>query len=187
MASESFMPLSYGGHVQTIDQAERIVKSGIEKISFNTALYEQPEMVRQFSNRYGKQSVVASIDIKKNLLRQLVVKTHGGTKSVGLDLSHLFNHIASLGVGEILLTSIDRDGMLTGFDYQLISFFREKLTIPIVACGGASNLEDFPKAIMAGASAVAVGALFYFKGSYQAVLINYPDQKILKERVYQYQ
>jgi cyclase len=93
-------------------------------------------------------------------------------------------HIVKLGVGEILLTSMDKDGSRSGFDYKLIKSFKQGLGVPIVACGGAGSLEDFRSAIDAGASAVAAGAMFFFKGSFNAVLINYPDQRTLKDRVY---
>lgn len=184
MASESFMPVAYGGHIQTISQAEQIINCGIEKISFNTALFDFPETVSQVSERYGKQSVVASVDIKNNIFGSSVVKTGNGSKSVSMSLAELMNHILKLGVGEILLTSIDKDGSRSGFDYKLIEKFKQGVGIPIVACGGAGSLEDFRSAIEAGASAVAAGAMFFFKGSFNAVLINYPDQRTLKDRVY---
>ncbi len=184
MASESFMPLAYGGHIRTMNQAEQIINCGIEKISFNTALYEYPETVTQVSDRYGKQSVVASIDVKKNIFGNFVGKTNNGRKSISLNIPQLVEHIVKLGVGEVLLNSIDRDGMRLGFDCTLIETFKKKLNIPIVACGGADSIEDFSKAIEAGASGVAAGAMFYFKGSFNAILINYPDQKTLKDKVY---
>lgn len=184
MASESFMPLTYGGHVKTIKDAETIIKSGVEKISFNTAVFEHPEVIRELSFRYGTQSIVASIDVRKNWLGKFVVKTHNNSRKVGYPTQLLFNKIIQLGVGEILVNSIDRDGGLKGYDLQLIKRISSMVAVPVIACGGAASIQDFAEAIQHGASAVAAGAMFYFKGSFNAILINYPDQKILTNELY---
>jgi cyclase len=184
MASESFMPLAYGGHLHTVQDAERIITCGVEKLSFNTALFSHPEMIRELSHRYGKQSVIASVDFKKKWLGGYVVRTNRNTRSIRQNLEHILKHILSLGVGEILLTAIDQDGTRSGYYLPMIEFVSSRVDVPVVACGGAASVYDFQKAITHGASAAAAGAMFYFKGSFDAVLINYPNQQILSTQLY---
>lgn len=184
MASESFMPLAYGGHIGEMSQADRIISSGIEKLCFNTALYDNPDTIKAIAARYGNQSVVASVDVKRNIFGGKVIKTNGGRKTIRLSVEKVTEHLKQLNVGEVLLTSIDHDGMMNGYDYELIELFKQYIETPLVACGGASNLTDFKYAISSGASAIAAGAMFYFKGDYNSVLINYPDQKELIENLY---
>jgi len=180
MASESFMPLAYGGHVSTVADAERIINLGIEKICFNTSLFYYPEVVKEIVYRCGQQSVVASIDIGKNLFGKYIVKTRNGRQTIGSNIEEIIKNIAKLGVGEILLNSIERDGSNRGFDIPLINRIAKLVSVPLVACGGARSVDDFHAAIVDGkASAVAAGAMFYFKGGFNSVLINYPDQKLL--------
>ena len=121
MASESFMPLAYGGHVTKIEEAETLINCGIEKISFNSALFTHSKVVQELSYRNGKQSVIASLDIKKNWLGKYVVKTNCGRRAVGKDLKTVIKDVLALGVGEILLNSIDKDGSLSGYDEILIN------------------------------------------------------------------
>ncbi|MEQ8362608.1 MAG: HisA/HisF-related TIM barrel protein [Cyclobacteriaceae bacterium] len=185
MASESFMPLAYGGHVITIADAERIIKCGIEKISYNTALFTNPEMVREFSGKFGSQSTLASIDIKKNLLGTYSVRTKNGSHKVGTNIELILKSITQLGVGEILVNSMDQDGSLDGYDVRLIERMTKCINVPLIACGGAANISDFVQAANVGkASGVAAGAMFFFKGSFDAVLVSYPDQKTLITHLY---
>jgi cyclase len=184
MASESFMPIAYGGHVCTMEQAEKIINLGIEKICFNTSLYENPKAIEQVAGRYGSQSVVASIDVKKNWLGNEVIKTFGGKRTIQFSLEEVAEHLKKIYVGEVLLTSIDKDGMMSGYELKLIESFSKLVEVPVVACGGAAGIDDFLMATRAGASAVAAGAMFYFKGGYDSVLINYPDQRTLIEKFY---
>lgn len=185
MASESFMPIAYGGHVNTVADAERVINSGIEKISFNTALFHNSEVVQTIAYRFGSQSVVASIDIEKNFFGKYVVKTRGGKELIKGGLDDILKRVVSLGVGEILLNFINNDGSLKGYDKHLLSQCTKCIRVPLVACGGASKVEDFVEAVKEGkASAVAAGAMFYFKGSFNSVLINYPDQQELSQKFY---
>jgi cyclase len=185
MASESFMPLAYGGHVTRISEAEALIKCGVEKISFNTSLFSNPEVVKELSYRNGKQSVIASLDVKKDWRGRYLVKTRGGTQTVSSDLESVVRQVLDLGVGEIILNSIDRDGSLSGFDEDLIRRVAACSKVPLIACGGAATLADFTRAINVGrASAVAAGAMFFFKGGFNAVLVNYPDQQTLKAELY---
>jgi cyclase len=185
MASESFMPLAYGGHVKSVKDAERIITCGVEKISFNTALFQYPEVVKELSYRNGKQSVIASLDVARNWLGQYRVKSKGGTVTVGQNLPEVLRQVLALGVGEVLLNSIDRDGTFGGYDLELISLIATQCPVPVIACGGAASLHDFHHAIVSGkASAVAAGAFFFFKGGFNSVLVNYPDQPSLFENLY---
>jgi imidazole glycerol-phosphate synthase subunit HisF len=184
MASESFMPIAYGGKLRTIQQVEKIITCGIEKISFNTALFSDPEMVMEASYRYGKQSIIASVDYRKNWLGKKVIRTHYNTLTVDGSVEENVRRIVSLGVGEIFLNAIDKDGTFTGYDEHMIRSVSELIDMPLVACGGAASVTDFKNAILHGASAVAAGAMFYFKGSVDAVLINYPNQRTLTTQLY---
>jgi cyclase len=185
MASESFMPLAYGGHVRSVHDAETLIKCGIEKIVFNTALYKQPEVVRDLSYRCGKQSIVASIDVSKTWTGEYVVKTANGTETIGKNLEAILSTVTALGVGEVFLNSIHRDGSMMGYDEKLIKRVSAAINVPLIACGGAASISDFVKAIRDNhASAVAGGAMFFFKGSFNAVLVNYPDQKKLTSELY---
>lgn len=185
MASESFMPLAYGGHIATIGDAEQIIKCGIEKISFNMALFNNPEMVKEFSGKFGSQSTIASIDVKRNLFGAYNVRTKNGSYKVGSDIESILESVTRLGVGEILVNSMDQDGSLEGYDVPLIERMTRCVNIPLIACGGAASISDFVKAVNVGkASAVAAGAMFFFKGSFDAILVNYPDQKTLITHLY---
>ncbi len=185
MASESFMPLAYGGHVTRITEAERLINCGIEKISFNTSLFAHPDVVRELSYRNGKQSVIASLDVKKNWWGQYEVKTRNGKQGVGKNLEAIVKQVLDLGVGEIFLNSIDRDGALAGYDEILVGIVARQSNVPVIACGGACTICDFVNAIkIAKASAVAAGAMFFFKGGFNAVLVNYPDQRTLTTELY---
>jgi cyclase len=184
MASESFMPLAYGGHLNSVKDAEEIISLGIEKVSFNSAIFNNPEVIKEMSYRYGKQSIIASIDITKNWFGKLVVRSNSNTVKTGTDIRHILNKFVSLGAGEILLNVVHHDGMMQGYDLKIISNVTTMVDIPVVACGGAAIIEDFERAISNGASAVAAGAMFYFKGNRNSILINYPDQKMLTEKLY---
>lgn len=185
MASESFMPIAYGGHVRTVEDAERVINLGVEKISFNTALFYNPEVVQTMAYRFGSQSVVASIDVEKNFFGKYVVKTMGGKEYVKGTLEDILKRVVDLGVGEIVLNFINNDGALSGYDVNLLRQCTKSVKVPLVACGGASAIADFVEAIKnGGASAVAAGAMFCFKGSFNSVLINYPDQQELVQKFY---
>jgi imidazole glycerol-phosphate synthase subunit HisF len=184
MASESFMPVAYGGKLRSLEQVERIITCGIEKVSFNTALFSHPDMIMEASYRYGKQSIIASVDFRTNWLGKKVIRTNYNTQTVEGSMEENLRRIVSLGVGEIFLNSIDKDGTFTGYDEHMIRAVSQLVNVPLVACGGASSVTDFKNAVSHGASATAAGAMFYFKGSVDAVLINYPNQQTLRTQLY---
>jgi cyclase len=184
ICSEAFMPFAYGGGINSLDQVDRLFQLGIEKVVLNSVLNSNIGLVNQISDKYGAQSIVASIDVKKNLFGKYVAYSHSGLKKVGTSVEKYLNRISEAGVGEVFLNSIDRDGTFLGYDLELINQMSKLTGVPLVACGGACDLNDFKSAIENGASAIAAGSLFVYRGKQKGILINYPSQEILKEKVY---
>jgi cyclase len=181
IASECFMPLSYGGGISSLVQIDKLFAIGVEKISLNTVLHTNPEIVRQAVKKYGSQSIIASIDVKNNFFGKHEVFVKSGSLNTKLDPTNFAIQMQDLGVGEIFLNSIDRDGLMGGYDLDLILNITSKIDIPLIACGGAGNLEHMKKALSIGkASAVAAGSMFIYHGRHNAVLINYPNQTDIK-------
>lgn len=185
IASECFMPLCYGGGINTLGQIERILKTGVEKVAVNTALITNPDFVREASRTFGSSTIVASIDFRTGLLGKMSVYLRSGTVDAGVDPVELARSAEDMGAGEVLFNSIDRDGTLSGYDLAAIKKAADAISIPLIACGGGGSLSDFRSAIHeSGASAVAAGAFFVFRGRHRAVLITYPTQQALKENVF---
>lgn len=184
LALQSRMPLCYGGGVKTVEQAQRIFGLGIEKIALSSVVSQNPDIISQIANKVGSQSVIAVLDIKRKLLGGYEVYIHNGKKATGKDPIKFVEELQSLGVGEIIINSIDQDGVMKGYDLNLISKIREKISVPLTVLGGAGSLEDIKKVIDThGIIGVAAGSLFVFKGKYKAVLINYPN-KAEKENLF---
>jgi cyclase len=181
IATECFMPLTYGGGVTTLEDMDRLYRSGVEKVALNTAAAEDPPLVRAAAERFGTQAVVVSIDAKRKR-RGYRMCTHAGRRELRLDPADHAVAAERLGAGEILLTSIDRDGTLEGYDTALIRSVTSRVNVPVVACGGAGRLEDFKLAVdEGGASAVAAGSIVVFHGRNRAVLINFPARSELEQ------
>lgn len=180
IAGECFMPLSYGGGIRTFDQARRLFNVGIEKVLINTAAAEDPTLVPAIADAYGSQAVIAGIDVKKDWLGRARVFTRAGRHNTGLTPRAHAESVVLQGAGEILLTSIDRDGTMSGYDLAMIRELSAAVPVPLVACGGAGTVTHLGEAIAAGASAVAAGSLFVFAGPRRAVLINYPSPAELR-------
>jgi imidazole glycerol-phosphate synthase subunit HisF len=181
IASECFMPLAYGGAVRSVDQVRRLLRLGVEKVIVNTSLHTDPEMVRKAADTFGSQAIVASIDVKRKLLGRREVFVKNGSVGTGLDPIAFARTAESLGVGEILLTAIDRDGTMSGYDIDLVAKVSQAVSVPVIASGGAGSVAHFAEAVNQGhASAVAAGAMFVFYGPHRAVLISYPDPKALR-------
>jgi cyclase len=177
LASQSMMPLCYGGGVKTVEQAQRIFSLGIEKIALSSAVLKTPNLITEISDRVGTQSVIVVLDVKKKLLGGYEVYTHNGKKATGINPFKFVEEAQSLGAGEIVINSIDRDGVMKGYDLDLIAKVREKISLPMTVLGGAGCLNDIETIIdKHGVIGVAAGSLFVFKGPYKAVLINYPTQ-----------
>ena len=178
LANQSRMPLCYGGGVKTVEQAQKIFGLGIEKIALSSALIENPQLVTEIAERVGSQSVIVVLDIKKKLLGGYEVYTHNGKKSTGINPIKFAKEIERLGAGEIIINSIDQDGMMNGFDLPLIDKIAETISIPMTVLGGAGSISDIKKVVdKHGVIGVAAGSLFVFKGVYKAVLINYPSRE----------
>lgn len=180
IAGECFMPVAYGGGIQTLAQARKLIRCGIEKVVINSASIESTGFIREIADVFGSQAVVGSIDARKTLLCGHRVFVKSGTVDTKLKPE---DHAASLvqaGVGEILLTSIDRDGQMQGYDIELIKKVSAKVNVPVVACGGAGTLDHMRRAMSeSGASAVSAGSMFVFYGKHRAVLINYPTGTVI--------
>lgn len=177
LANQSRMPLCYGGGVKTVEQAQRIFSLGIEKIALSSAIIENPQLVTQIAERVGSQSVIVVLDVKKKLLGGYEIYTHNGKKATGINPIKFAKEIEILGAGEIIINSIDQDGVMNGYDMNLIDKIAESISIPLTVLGGGGSLADIEKVIdKHGVIGVAAGSLFVFKGPYKAVLINYPNQ-----------
>jgi cyclase len=178
MALQSRMPLCYGGGVKTVEQAQRIIRLGVEKIAISAAAVENPQLIFDIANEVGSQSVVVVIDVSQINNREYEILTHNAKKSVKFDPLKFALQMQSLGAGEIIINNVDRDGTLKGYDWNLIDQFREVLNIPLTILGGASSLENIKEAVERyEIIGIAAGSLFVFKGKYQAVLINYPNRE----------
>jgi cyclase len=184
IAGEAFMPMAYGGGISQLDEIKKLINLGVEKVVLNRAAYTKTELISEAAAWAGSQSIVVSIDVKKNWLGKQKVYIHQGKKETELEPLEFAKRAENAGAGEILLNSIDRDGSYEGYDLELIGKLSKALTIPLVAVGGAGRMEDFYPAIERGASAVAAGSLFVFQGPHKAVLINYPSQEELKEKLF---
>ncbi len=184
IASEAFMPMGYGGGISNLDQIKQLISSGVEKVILNTHAYNNPNLVSEGARYVGSQSIVASIDIKRNLFGKYKVFIENGTRSTGVDPVEYAKRMVMLGAGEILLTSIDRDGTFLGYDDNLIHQVSAAVDVPVIASGGGASVLDFQKAVQSGASAVAAGSMFVFQGPHRAVLISYPSQTELKEKLF---
>lgn len=181
IASECFMPVCYGGGIRCVADAERLISGGIEKIALNSAAIDRPKLIEEIAHRYGSSSVVVSINVKRSWARGLRVWHSGTRRSTGMRPLDWACQVAAMGAGEVLLYAVDRDGTFEGYDLPLIKMVANAVPVPVIACGGASDLEDCRTAIIkAGASAAAAGALFVYKGPHRAVLINYPNSAQLQ-------
>jgi cyclase len=181
LAAECRMPLCYGGGIQSVDQIERIIGLGVEKVGLGSAAAYDPSLIQRAAQRVGSQSIVAVMDVKKAGLRgRYEVFTHNGTKKVGISPVDMARKVQALGAGEILLNSVDRDGTMQGYDLTLIDCVRDAVSLPMTVLGGAASLQDMRGLVERyGVIGMAAGSLFVFKGKYRAVLIQYPrpDEK----------
>ena len=175
ITNECFMPVTYGGGISKIEDMRKIFHSGIEKISINSFSVKDPEFVTSAAKEFGSQSIIISIDVKKDFFGRYYVYTNSGTQKIPLDpVQHAIN-MEQRGAGEILLTSIDQEGSMGGYDLVLIRRVSESISIPLIAHGGAGSIEHFRQAVDAGASAVAAGSMVVYQGKNKGILINFPS------------
>ncbi len=177
LAHECRMPLSYGGGVKTVEQFDRIIGLGVEKVAVSSTAVDDPTLISRAAARVGSQSVVAVIDVKRSgLLRKPEVVTLNATKRSGLDPTTFAVKLQELGAGEIVLNNVDSDGEMKGYDFDLIDSVRNAISTPLTVLGGAGSLDDIRSLVSRyGIIGAAAGSLFVFKGKYRAVLINYPS------------
>ncbi len=185
LAAECRMPLCYGGGVKSVAHAKQIINLGAEKVALSSAAVEKPKLVSDIAEEVGKQSVIVVIDVKKKgLLGKYEVFTHNGTRATGKNPREFAKEMERLGVGEIVVNSIDHDGVMKGYDMKLIESIRESVNVPMTVLGGAGSLSDIKQIVdRFGVIGVAAGSLFVFKGIYKAVLINYPKRSELAELI----
>ncbi|HEU5025346.1 MAG TPA: imidazole glycerol phosphate synthase subunit HisF [Spirillospora sp.] len=168
-AEQVFIPLTVGGGVRSVDDVDRLLRAGADKVSINTAAIARPEFLREAAHRFGSQCVVLSVDARRAVLPDgqgtasgFEVTTHGGRKGTGIDAVEWARRGQELGVGEILLNSMDADGTKTGFDLEMLRRVREAVTVPVIASGGAGAVGHFAPAVAAGADAVLAASVFHF-------------------------
>lgn len=174
IAGEAFMPMAYGGGIRNLDQIRQLIRCGIEKVVVNSASIESMRVITEAAEMFGSQAVVGAVDVRKPLFGGYRVVTHSNTREAKVPLEE---HVASMvkaGAGELLINSVDRDGMQQGYDIELLRAVTSSVSVPVVACGGAGTVAHLAQAVReGGASAVAAGSLFVFQGRRNAVLINY--------------
>lgn len=182
IAGECFMPLAYGGGINSIEDIRTLFSLGVEKVILNTSAIINPSLVTDAADLYGNQSIVVAMDVNRSLFGQYEIFTHCGKKPSGFDPVSFAQKIVKMGAGEIFVNSINRDGIMKGYDLNLLQKITSKIEVPVIACGGAGSLKDFKEAVdFGGVAAVAAGSLFVFKGKHRAVLINYPNHTQLEQ------
>lgn len=187
LAAECRMPLCYGGGVKTAAHAKQIISLGAEKVALSSVAVENPKLVSEIAEEVGKQSVIAVIDVKKKgLFGKYEVYTQNGTKATGKNPFEFAKEMEKCGVGEIVVNSIDNDGVMKGYDMKLIQSVRDVVNVPMTVLGGAGDLQDIKQVIDSfGIIGVSAGSLFVFKGVYKAVLINYPRRSEIAQLIKQ--
>lgn len=163
-AEQVFIPLTVGGGVRGVDDVNRLLRAGADKVGINTGAIDRPDVIAEITHRFGSQVLVLSLDARRSTEQPsgFEVTTHGGRQSAGIDAVEWAARAASLGAGEILLNSMDADGTKNGFDLEMISAVRSVVQVPLIASGGAGKLRHFPDAVSAGADAVLAASVFHF-------------------------
>ena len=175
IVSEAFMPVAYGGGITNYEQAKTLLSLGVEKVVIAAMAVQDPSFIRNLANSIGSQSVVVCIDVRKTILGGHEVYVINGRTRAGITAEVHASRVVEMGAGYIVINSIDRDGTMSGYDVPLLNKIRDVVKVPIVALGGAAKLEDIREAVEeGGASAIAAGSMFIFRGKQRAVLISYP-------------
>lgn len=177
IADECFMPLAYGGGIKSLDQAKAVFDIGFEKVSINSHAVENPKLINDIARHYGSQAVLVSIDVKKGFFGSYTVQAMSGKRNTCRNPITWAKEVEQMGAGEILLTSIDREGTWNGFDLELVKHVCDAVTIPVIAHGGAGSVEHIRQVVKdSHASAVALGSMVVFQKKGMGVLVNFPDQ-----------
>ncbi len=181
IGDEAFMPFAAGGGIGTLKQIEDVLKAGAEKVVINTQTVLNPQLIEEAAKHFGSQSIIVSIDVKLNLFKRQVVKIKDGLEKTRLNPVEWAKKVENLGAGEIIINSIDRDGMMQGYDLDLTKTIADQVGIPVVACGGAGRLQHLKDGYDQGhAHALAAGSMFVFHGPRRGILINYPTKTEIK-------
>lgn len=183
LASQCFMPLAYGGGIKNVNEARKLLSIGAEKVILSSSAIMNIKLISELARDAGSQSVSVCIDVKRSWLGKPQLRIINGKKNTGLDPLHFAKMAENHGAGEIIINSIDRDGMQQGYDLEIINTISSQVNIPVIASGGAGSLNHFSDAIRSGASAVAAGSMFVFHGPHRAVLINYPRYSDLENKL----
>ena len=180
VGDEANMPFAVGGGIRTIQDIKEIINAGAEKVIINSYAVEKPDFIKEAVDVFGSSTIVVSIDVKKKIFGKQQVYTFCGSKSTGIDPINFAKLVEEKGAGEIIITSIEKDGMMMGYDFDLVKKVSKVVKIPVVAAGGAGDFEDFQRAVKDSyASAVSAGSMFVYHGPRRAVLINYPSKNEL--------
>jgi len=179
-SSECFMPLCYGGGIKTIEQVETLFSIGVEKVSVQSAAYCDMDLVRKIADRFGSQSVVVSIDVKKDFFRRERLYNPSKKKNISRNYMDFIQDCVNAGAGEIVINSVNHEGHMNGMNLELISKVSKSVPIPVIAGCGVGSLNDLKLASDSGASAVAVGSFFVYHGIHRAVLITFPESAELE-------
>lgn len=181
IVSEAFMPVAVGGGIKNIDQAAKLINIGVEKIIVNTGAHKDFQIIRDISQRFGNQSAVLAVDIKKIFFGGYKIYDHTKKQTLAIDILSFIEKGILAGAGEIFLNFVDNDGLGVGYNYEIITKVSQHIEVPLVVCGGAGKLEDIHEAVNAGATATAAGSLFVYAGKHRAVMINYPGYLKIKK------
>lgn len=184
IATECFMPIGYGGGITNIDQIKTIFRTGVEKVILNTVLLDNTNLLREASNKFGSQSIVAAVDVKKNFFGKYKVYNSSEGKNTNLDIIEHLQNLEKSGAGEIYISSVDKDGTFEGYDIDLMKVITKDVNVPVIINGGAKDIHDFSRAIKEClVSAVSAGSMFVFNGPHKAVLITYPEYEALEKEL----
>jgi len=182
-AEEVFIPMTVGGGVRSIENIQSLLKAGADKVSINSAAIKDPDIIKSSSKYFGSQCIVVAVDVKKNNYNWNVY-SHGGTKNTGIDAVEWLKNVEALGAGEILLTSMDKDGTKSGFDLEILSIANKILTIPVIASGGVGSIEHFYDGVKTGkADALLAASVFHFNEFSIMDVKNYLKEKNIEVRI----
>jgi cyclase len=181
IADECFMPLAYGGGITNLDQAKKIFQIGIEKVAINSEAHTNLKLISEIAGIYGSQAIIGVIDVKKNFFGKQEIVSHSATVKHKFTPEEWARELVKAGVGEIMITSVDKEGTWEGLDVNLIKKITDAVNVPVIAHGGAGNIEHLKMAIhQGGASAIAMGSMVVYQKKDFGVLVNFPDKKILE-------
>lgn len=184
IAAECFMPFGYGGGITNIDEIKTIFRTGVEKVILNTVLLNNMSLLIEASSKFGSQSIVAAVDIKKNFFGKYKVYNSSEGKNTNLDIIEYLQILERSGAGEIYISSVDRDGTLEGYDIDLLKVITKDVNVPVIINGGAKDIHDLSIAIKeCQVTAVSAGSMFVFNGPHKAVLITYPEYEELEKEL----